>query len=262
MSKGRWVGRWLFPAFAMFVLVPATAPAAPPNEVSSIGAGIEGPIVDGVVDDAPLGRRRAVHRLRPAVAGGRRGGERAHRSAAAALRNDALRRGDRVRQRTRRDSGLREPTRRRSEPVGLGPDHLRHVQRQPERVSLRDQPPRASSTTARLRARGPPVATTRWPGNGDPSAEGSPVTTPTGTATGPVRSRTTERGWESEMAIPLRTLRYQPGRDPHLGPERDAQHPPEERAGVSSRRSRAATTSTGSRWRRRSSGSTCRAAAT
>ena len=47
-----------------------------------------------------------------------------------------------------------------------------------------------------------------------------------------VKSQITERGWEAEMAIPLKTLRYQTGDEPDLGLQRPAQHPAQERAGL------------------------------
>ena len=47
-----------------------------------------------------------------------------------------------------------------------------------------------------------------------------------------VRSAITERGWETELAIPFKTLRYPTGTQSHVGLQRQAQHSPEERAGV------------------------------
>ncbi len=47
-----------------------------------------------------------------------------------------------------------------------------------------------------------------------------------------VESQITERGWETEMAIPLKTLRYPTGDRPDLGLQRAAQHPAQERAGL------------------------------
>ena len=43
------------------------------------------------------------------------------------------------------------------------------------------------------------------------SAAASARSIRTGTATGPCKSQITERGWEAELAIPLKTLRYQQG---------------------------------------------------
>ena len=45
------------------------------------------------------------------------------------------------------------------------------------------------------------------------SAAASARSIPTGTATGRSSAQITERGWEAEMAIPLKTLRYQTGMD-------------------------------------------------
>ena len=45
------------------------------------------------------------------------------------------------------------------------------------------------------------------------SAAASARSIRTGTATGPSSAQITERGWEAEMAIPLKTLRYQTGTD-------------------------------------------------
>ena len=47
-----------------------------------------------------------------------------------------------------------------------------------------------------------------------------------------VRAQITERGWEAEMAIPLKTLRYQTGTNQTWGFNVRAQHPPQERAGL------------------------------
>ena len=50
-------------------------------------------------------------------------------------------------------------------------------------------------------------------GQADRSVAGSAPSTPTGTATGRCKSAITERGWEAELAIPLKTLRYETGSD-------------------------------------------------
>ena len=47
-----------------------------------------------------------------------------------------------------------------------------------------------------------------------------------------VKSAVTERGWETEIAIPFKTLRYRCRRGQDVGPESQAEHPPQERTGV------------------------------
>ncbi len=63
-----------------------------------------------------------------------------------------------------------------------------------------------------------------------------------------VRAGDHRRGWEAELAIPLKTLRYRHRRRSHLGLQRDAQHPPQERAGVSRGDSARASISIACRW--------------
>ena len=95
----------------------------------------------------------------------------------------------------------------------LDRDGARHLQRQSERVRVRHQPAR-HRVRRPGRARGPDAAASRSAAAAAPagrSAAASARSIPTGTATGRSKSQITERGWEAEMAIPLKTLRYETG---------------------------------------------------
>ena len=117
-----------------------------------------------------------------------------------------------LRQRSVEDHRVAGAPRRVAERDRLGRDGVRHLQRQPERVRVRHQP-------ARHRVRRPggarraDAAASRSAAGTRParSAAASARSTRTGTATGRCKSQITERGWEAEMAIPLKTLRYQTG---------------------------------------------------
>ena len=81
----------------------------------------------------------------------------------------------------------------------LDRDPARHVQRRPERVCLRHQPVRD-----RVRRPGDGRGTRR-------SARPRGASISNWDADWTVRAQITERGWEAEFAIPLKTLRYSPG---------------------------------------------------
>ena len=132
----------------------------------------------------------------------------------------------------RRDCRQPEPPGCRPHRNRFDPDPPRYVQRRAERVRLRDQ-----SVRDRVRR----------PGDGEGQTAGNTFV-PSGSAGSQrgqlrafntnwdadwtVRANITERGWEAEFAIPLKTLRYSPGDGPDVGRQRHAQHPAQERTGL------------------------------
>ena len=92
--------------------------------------------------------------------------------------------------------------------------------------------PWASSTTARWPGRARPAGVARGPAAGFAARPDQRLQPQLGRQlAGEIRDH--GPGVGNGTVIPLKTLRYSPGEGPHLGLQRDEEHPPQERAGVS-----------------------------
>ena len=146
-----------------------------------------------------------------------------------------------------RDRRQREPPRCQPDRYRLDRDPPRHVQRRPERLRLRDQPVRdrtgrpGDGRRADIGRRVHRLRRRRIP-----ERAGERIQRQLGRRLDRAREHHRAR-LGSRVRHPAQDAALQPGAGPHMGRQRDAQHPAEERAGLPRRRCRAATRSTACR---------------
>ena len=185
----------------------------------------------------PRGRRGvaggdAAHDLHPAGPAAGRAGDRAHRGPAAVRTEPRSTSASSASTPIRRTSSCRS---RSATPRWPRPTRSSWCSTPSTTARTRScsAPTRsASSTTVRWRARGSRVGVSFGGGAAGTQRGGISAFNPNWDGDWTVRAQVTERGWEAEMAIPLKTLRYPTGTGHDVGLQRHAEHPPQERAGV------------------------------
>ena len=179
------------------------------------------------------GRRWSpAHHLHAAGSAAGRAGHRADRGAAAVQPDARLRQLHLLRRRPVADHRVAGPARRLAGRDRFG-DRWSSTPSTTTRTRSCSAPTRwASSTTARWRAKGRRAARRSAAARAGTQRGGISAFNPNWDGDWVVRAQVTERGWEAEMAIPLKTLRYAAGERQDLGLQRPAQHPPQERAGL------------------------------